>query len=187
MDAPEFVADAFERVKALLEKSLLGLTPEQLCLQPSPDTNPIGWLCWHLTRVQDDHVSNLAGREQAWTSKGWHLKFDLPKDPSDYGTGDSIERVRGFKAPDVQTLLAYYNDVHRRTQEYLAGLTPKGMDVPVNDDRWQPPPSVGVRLVSVVGDNTQHAGQIAYLRGYISGLGWSRHKAEGSKPYNAKE
>ncbi|MDA1215961.1 MAG: DinB family protein [Chloroflexi bacterium] len=172
MEAPEVVADALGRLKGLLERSLDGLTPEQLTIQPSPDSNPIGWLCWHLTRVQDDHVSNLTGREQAWVADGWHAKFNLPADATDYGTGDSIERVRAFRAPDAQTLLDYYNAIHGRTQEYLSTLTSEEMDKPVNDDRWTPPPSVGVRLVSVIGDNTQHAGQIAYLRGYISGLGW---------------
>ena len=35
-------------------------------------------------------------------------------------------------------------------------------------------PTVGVRLVSVVSDNTQHAGQIGYLRGYHAGFGWQQ-------------
>jgi hypothetical protein len=33
-----------------------------------------------------------------------------------------------------------------------------------------PPVSVGVRLVSVIGDEMQHAGQAAYLRGLIERL-----------------
>jgi hypothetical protein len=172
MEGPEVVAGAFGRLSGILERSLEGLTLEQLTIQPSPDSNPIGWLCWHLARVQDDHVSNLVGCEQAWVADGWHKKFNLPADPTNFGTGDSVERVRAFRAPDAQTLLDYYNAVHQRTQEYLATLTPEEMDKPVNDDRWTPPPSVGVRLISILGDNTQHTGQVAYLRGYISGMGW---------------
>jgi hypothetical protein len=172
MEESELMAGAFGRLSGVLQRSLEGLTPQQLTIQPSPDSNPIGWLCWHLTRLQDDHVSNLAGRDQAWIVDGWHEKFNLPPDPTNFGSGDSMARVRAFRAPDVQTLLDYYDAVQQRTQEYLVMLTPEEVNKAVNDARWNPPPSVGVRLVSVLMDNTQHTGQIAYLRGYISGLGW---------------
>ena len=31
----------------------------ELCAAPEPDANPIGWLVWHLGRVQDHHVAGL--------------------------------------------------------------------------------------------------------------------------------
>ena len=40
----------------------------------------------------------------------------------------------------------------------------------LDEPQYDPLPTVGVRLVSVVSDNTQHAGQVAYLRGMQRGL-----------------
>jgi hypothetical protein len=37
----------------------------------------------------------------------------------------------------------------------------------VVDASWDPPVTLGVRLVSVISDDLQHAGQAAYLRGMI--------------------
>ena len=39
----------------------------------------------------------------------------------------------------------------------------------VVDERWDPPVTLGVRLVSVVDDCAQHAGQAAYVRGLLRG------------------
>ena len=33
------------------------------------------------------------------------------------------------------------------------------------DERWDPPVTLGVRLISVISDGLQHAGQAAYVRG----------------------
>ena len=37
----------------------------------------------------------------------------------------------------------------------------------VVDERWDPPVTLGVRLVSVVNDDAQHLGQAAYVRGLL--------------------
>ena len=38
----------------------------------------------------------------------------------------------------------------------------------VVDRTWDPPVTLGVRLVSILDDDTQHAGQAAYVRGLLS-------------------
>ena len=35
------------------------------------------------------------------------------------------------------------------------------------DRRWDPPVTLGVRLISVADDDIQHAGQAAYVRGLL--------------------
>ena len=57
-----------------------------------------------------------------------------------------------------------------RTHGYLATLTAGDLDRIV-DERWDPPVTLGVRLVSIVDDDIQHAGQAAYVRGLL-GAGW---------------
>ncbi len=63
-------------------------------------------------------------------------------------------------------LADYLGAVHGRTVEYVAGLTEADLDSVV-DERWDPPVTLGVRLVSVVGDDLQHLGQAAYVRGLL--------------------
>ncbi len=172
MEGAQLVSDSLGRVQQTLHRALEGLTPDELVRQPKPDCNPIGWLAWHLTRVQDDHLSALAGREQAWITDGWHAKFGRPADPKDRGFGNTPEQVAAFRAPDARTLLDYHDAVVERSRAYLAGITPQELDRVLDAPRWDPLPTAGVRLVSVVNDNTEHVGQIAYLRGYLHGIGW---------------
>jgi hypothetical protein len=56
--------------------------------------------------------------------------------------------------------------VHERTVEYLHGLDPDDLNRVV-DPGWSPPVTLAVRLVSIVNDDMQHAGQAAYVRGLI--------------------
>jgi hypothetical protein len=37
----------------------------------------------------------------------------------------------------------------------------------VVDDSWDPPVTVSIRLVSILADDLQHAGQAAYARGVL--------------------
>ena len=46
----------------------------------------------------------------------------------------------------------------------MRGLTDRDLDRVV-DERWDPPVTLGVRLVSVISDDLQHAGQAALIRG----------------------
>jgi hypothetical protein len=56
--------------------------------------------------------------------------------------------------------------VRERTSAYLATLTPGDLDRVV-DERWDPPVTLGVRLISIADDEIQHAGQAAYARGLL--------------------
>ena len=172
MEGKEVLTDAYGRIQGTLRRAVNGLTLEQLCYRPNEDANSIAWLAWHLTRVQDDHISSLMGRPQAWVDQGWHAKFNMPPDSHDIGTGHTSEQVAALRPPDAETLLAYHNAVFERTKEYLETLNPGDLDRELNEPQYQPLPTVGVRLVSVISDNTQHAGQAAYLRGIIQGRGW---------------
>jgi hypothetical protein len=167
MTPAELLTDCFERVRESVHAVLDGLGPDDLAHRPGPDANPIGWLVWHLSRVQDDHVADVAGTEQAWTAEGFVERFDLPYDTADHGYGHTSEMVGEFRA-DAGLLAEYHDAVHSRTLGYLAGLGPDDLDRVV-DERWDPPVTLGVRLVSVVNDDTQHVGQAAYVKGLIRG------------------
>jgi hypothetical protein len=96
----------------------------------------------------------------------------MPADPKQDGFGYTPEDVAAFRVPAGQLLLDYHESVLERSKNYVASLTPEAFDRELNEPQWQPLPTVGVRLVSVLSDNLQHAGQVAYLRGLIQGKGW---------------
>ncbi len=164
MRSADLLRYAFDQVDGTLRRTLRGLDPDELSRRPGPGANTIGWLVWHLVRVQDDHVAELAGRDQVWTADGWADRFGLPFDPSETGYGFDAEQVGAVRVPSVDLLVDYASAVHARTAEYLGGLSDDDLDR-VIDESYDPPVTVGIRLVSVLSDDLQHLGQAAYVRG----------------------
>ena len=175
MEWQALITDGYGRVLEVLERALNGLTEDDLDQQPHPDCNSMGWLTWHLTRVQDDHIADLMGEEQLWISEGWHGRFNRAADPSAIGFGHSSADVAAFKSPEVKTLLAYHRAVVERSKRYITTLSITDLDRELKEPWFHPLPTVGVRLISVMSDCLQHAGQVAYLRGLLKGKGWQRY------------
>jgi hypothetical protein len=140
---------------------------DQLTEPVSPGANTIAWLVWHLARVQDDHVAELLDTEQVWVTGDWAPQFGLDPDPDNTGYGHTAAEVATVRPERPEVLLDYLGAVDGRTRELLAGLTADDLDRVV-DRRWDPPVTLGVRLVSVADDSLQHAGQAAYARGLIA-------------------
>ena len=174
MEAKDIVIDALGRIRSILHRTLAGLSLDEVNRQRSHDSNSIAWLTWHLTRVQDNGISRLFGQEQAWMSQGWHAQFAMAPDPDNEGQGHTPEQVAAFRAPSLQTMLDYHDSVATRSHNFVAGLAPADFNRELNEPQYQLPPTVGVRLVSILSDNLQHAGQVAYLRGLWQGIGWRR-------------
>jgi uncharacterized damage-inducible protein DinB len=166
MDVTDLLVDGFGRLPGTIEAAVRDLTPDQLRQVPAPGANSIGWLVWHLTRVQDSHLTEVAGGEQVYVTGDWAARFGLPADPSDTGFGHTAEQVAGVRPESWQALVEYYGAVHERTTGFVATLTPADLDRIV-DREWDPPVTLGVRLISVLDDDLQHAGQAAYVRGLL--------------------
>jgi uncharacterized damage-inducible protein DinB len=166
MTPAELLTDAFDRILQTATSAVDGLSDEQLAARPEADANPVAWLVWHLARVQDDHVADLAGTEQVWTAQDFVSRFDLPFDSGATGFGMSSEDVSHVRA-GAGLLAEYLSAVHHATVAYVATLRPDDLDRVV-DERWDPPVTLGVRLLSVVNDDMQHAGQASYVRGLVT-------------------
>jgi hypothetical protein len=163
--ANDLLADGFDRVRETVQRAVEGLTEDQLSFRPDAEANSIAWLAWHLTRVQDDHVADVAGGEQLWTAGGWVERFRLPFDVGAIGYGQSAHEVGQVRA--TPELLAGYQDaVHRSCVDYVATLSDADYGRVV-DERWDPPVTLAVRLLSVLSDTLQHAGQASYVRGLV--------------------
>jgi hypothetical protein len=170
MEPTGILLDAFGRVHDGLHQALDGLTEGELYREPHP---PIGWLAWRINRVQDNNMSRLAGREQAWIADGWHARFGMEPNPRDFGPAltHTREQVGAFRASRM-LLLEYHDAVYPRTQEYLAALRSEDLDRELDEPRYQPLPTLGVRLVSVMESNIQDIGRIVYLRSLHRVGGW---------------
>ncbi|GAB2661234.1 mycothiol transferase [Kribbella swartbergensis] len=166
MNTSELLIDAYGRIKEVVHDVVDGLDDKTLASRPNGTANSIAWLVWHLTRIQDDHLADAGGYEQVLTADGWHDRLGLPFEPADTGYGHTSDQVEQVKVSG-ELLLGYYDAVHARTLEYLETLTDDDLDRIV-DRRWNPPVTLGVRLVSVIGDDLEHAGQAAYVKGLLS-------------------
>ena len=168
METSDVLIEAYGRIRELVHQAAAGLSTDDLTYRPEADANTIAWLVWHLTRVQDDHVAEIAGREQAWATGRWYERFGMPE-TSETGFGHSSAQVAAVRPPGPEVLLDYHDAVAEGTVAYLAGVDADELDR-VIDRSYDPPVTVGVRLVSVLSDNLQHAGQARYVRGIVERL-----------------
>ena len=166
MDVAALLVELFVRVPPLARLAVDGVDEARLTERPGPDANPIAWLVWHLARIQDSHVAEAFDTSQIWVTGDWAARFGLEPDPSNTGFGHTSEEVATIRPSTPDALLDYLDAVHTRTVTMLAVLTPADLDRIV-DQRWDPPVTLGVRLVSVADDCLQHCGQAAYVRGLL--------------------
>jgi len=165
MESKDLLIDAFGRVQEEVHGLLENLSPDQLTYRVEPAANTIAWLVWHLTRVEDNHIAEAAGAKELWHEAGWAERFGLPFDADATGYGQSSDEVGAVRA-SAQLLRDYYDAVHARTASYLSTLAGADLDRVV-DERWEPPVTLGVRLISVIADELQHVGQAAFIRGAV--------------------
>jgi uncharacterized damage-inducible protein DinB len=165
MTSSELLADAFERIRDTVHQVVEGLSGDLLAARLDSQANSIAWLVWHLTRIQDDHIADLAHAEQVWTSSGWAKRFALNLDNSDTGYGHGPTQVAAVTV-DAESLLDYHDAVVETTIRFLHQITDADLDNIV-DERWNPPVTMGVRLVSIISDDLQHAGQAAFVHGIL--------------------
>jgi uncharacterized damage-inducible protein DinB len=165
MDVSDLLTDALGRVREQVPDVVAGLSDDDLAWRPDPEANSIAWLLWHLTRIEDDHVADVAGHEQVWTAEGWADRFDLPFPAGEHGYGMSAADVGKVRVSGA-LLAGYYDAVAARSAAYVATLTPDDLDRVV-DDQWDPPVTLGVRLVSVVNEVNAHLGQAQYVEGLV--------------------
>jgi uncharacterized damage-inducible protein DinB len=166
MNGIDVLLDGLGRIRETVHATVQGLPAERLNERLTGGANSIAWLIWHLTRVQDDHVSEVAERAQVWTSGGWSDRFGLDLDPASTGYGHTEAEAAAVRVRSPDQLLGYYDAVHQQTLEFLSRVTDADLDRIV-DRNWDPPVTLGGRLVSVIDDDAQHVGQAAFVRGLL--------------------
>ncbi|MCZ4609399.1 DinB family protein [Streptomyces sp. Lzd4kr] len=168
MHAKDILIDGYNRIQEEVHAAVGGLAPDQLGARPAPGANSVAWLIWHLTRVQDDHIADAFEVDQVWLAQDWQKTFGLDLPRRDTGYGHTPAKVAKVQVDSGDLLTGYYDAVHARTLDRLRDIAAKDLERVV-DERWDPPVTLGVRLVSVLSDDLQHVGQAAYVRGLVLG------------------
>jgi hypothetical protein len=161
----DLLLDALGRVRENVHAVLEETPQDRLGTPPADGANTIAWLVWHLTRVLDGSLAEVLSYESVWTS-GWYERMALPLPEEAHGSGMSFDEVLLVQA-SAEHLKGYFDDAYDVATEHLRGLRDEDLDRVVDED-WDPPVTLAVRLVSVVDDCVQHAGQAAYASGILT-------------------
>jgi hypothetical protein len=116
--------------------------------------------------VQDHYFGEYRGEDQLWVTDGWAPRFGLEPDPANSGYGHTPEQVAAVRPHEPGVLTGYLDAVDVRVRGYLEGLRARDLERVV-DRAFDPPVTLGVRLVSIADDALQHVGQAAYVRGLL--------------------
>ena len=159
--------ETYGRVPHLARGVVDGLSLDQVLQRPTDDANPIAWLVWHMARLQDQQTSELIERDQLWVTDGWAPRFGLEPDPVNNGFGHTSAEVAQVSTESPQLLVHYLGAADARTCTMIA-VPLAGDDLErIIDTSFDPPVTLGVRLVSIAEDCLQHCGQAAYVRGLL--------------------
>ena len=167
MDAVTFISDTLREVQLRLLATCEGLTQDQVLWRPSPQANNIGFILWHLTRGEDNVISNLSGPEPAlWVSQGWYEKFNQPVDAPDPGDRMGLQSL---PIPDLEVLVGYSKAVHEQSQSFFSTLPEDRLDEA--QDPTRPQRTMAMALRHLITHKNNHHGQIDYIRG-LQDQGW---------------
>ena len=166
MTSIDLLTDAFSRIHDVVHNAVDNLAAGELAFRVDDSANSIAWLVWHLSRITDDHICGAAGREQVWLTGGWVDRFGLPFDPRATGYGFGGDEVGAVQVKSGELLTAYFDAVYEEAVRYVKDLDEDDLSRVV-DASWTPPVTLAVRLVSVISDDLQHAGQAMFVRGIV--------------------
>ena len=160
MQTTVFIEDCLKGVQIRLRGSCDGLTREHAVWRPTPRSNNIGFILWHVARAEDSMVGEISGEIHLWASDSWHERFGQPEDAPD--PGDRMG-LRSLKIPEMEVLTAYLEAVHNRTLAYLGSM--EEADLPVAPDPAQPHRTRAAILRHMITHKNHHQGQIDFIRG----------------------
>ena len=172
MSDTETAMSALERNWGMVDRALEDVDDSIIRSQLNEESNSMGWLLWHKTRIVDRFVHTWCqDAPQLWVKDGWYEKFGLDDDPNNVGGGWTKEQVAAWQLPAKKLLVDYYEGVKAAAREYIGSLSRSDLERQLTLPP-RPTASVGALLGVLVFDNSVHGGQIAYLRGYYKGMGW---------------
>jgi len=171
MDALDLLKNLVRRPIEALDNFWSDLDPSRLNSHPGGHPNSIAWLLWHTARETDAQIAPLMQQEERWTAEGFDTRFgfaDQNLGTADIGLGQSADdawKITVEQTPEGKALLReYLETVYGQFSRWIESLTADDLDR-IIDEQWDPPVTLGIRILSVIDDATQHVGQAAYIAG----------------------
>src|SRR5689334_22360379 len=105
------------------ERTLGGLTDEQMRVRPREDLNSLAWIMFHIARAEDIFLNPvLTGRPQVFDD-GWAKKLNVAR--RDFGIGMTSAEVTDLtRQVELGALREYRDAVGRRTRELISAFGP---------------------------------------------------------------
>ena len=154
---------------AKLKQTLDGLTNEELLWQPNLESNHILWTVWHMARVSDRWAnSTVLGGEELWIRDGWAGRIGMLEER--YGRGETPDQVRDFPLVDIDLVLQYFDKTHSSLLAMIDDLGETDLDRDVFAAYRDESLNIGWILGHILAEESQHLGQIAYIRGMQRGF-----------------
>ena len=169
MPVKEFIRQALDMTRKDMLQNVLDLSASELAWRVVPHANSIGFLLWHLARVEDGWIQRPVQRKpHLWVSEAWFEKFGMPEDQRDMGYNYTVQQIESFKTPPLDLLMGYSESVRDATLVFLDSWDPESASPEVR----APWGTITVSDVfqTLIWEGNQHAGQIAYIRGLMKGL-----------------
>ena len=168
----QFIKDTLTREDSQLKGLITNLNENDIYWQPRSGSNSIGWIIWHMIRVEDMWIQFFSQKQtELWESENWYARFDLPK----RGTGfqHTPEQVSDFPNLPINLVLEYGDAVRNNTLAYLQGLQNEDFYATPWADKpnmWWHDFSIINMFNQLLGELYQHLGQIAYISGLKNGF-----------------
>ena len=174
----EFIQQMLNDYQRRVYAATRNLSLAEIYWQPSQDANSIGFIFWHVARVEDRLVTwCIEGREEIWIRDNWHGKTKLPKEAT--GLDYSSQEVTHFPKISNTLLADYFEAVRSNTFKYLASAggewfdsVPERTPFPENTDATKhfKEFTIGRYFRQLISEENQHLGQISYIRGLQRGI-----------------
>ena len=167
MDFRDILKSQLSEYMEQLELAIGGLTEDERRYQPTPQSNHIDFIVWHMARVEDTLLNRaILRRPDLWERDGWDERLGINEEGNGYRF--SAEQAAGIPAFSLDMLMEYYMSVRREFFDYINSLTEEDLISLPNPRRPEFP--VGETLKHIVVEEAQHVGQIAYIRGMLRGI-----------------
>jgi len=167
MNAKDIIVASLNQSQGYLNRSLEGLTQEDVAWRPTDECNSIAFILWHFAQVEDFFVNRVIRQKpRLYDSDGWAGRLGTPANESGYGY--TVEQLRAWPVPDLGLLRAYADAVRKSTLDFLEQLPPEKTVELARPDR--PPDTIGGILSRIATEIALHTGQIDYLRGQRRGF-----------------
>ncbi|MBA47079.1 MAG: hypothetical protein CL893_03220 [Dehalococcoidia bacterium] len=162
------IISGLEEYLMLLNKSISDLSLSELRWQPSLESNSIIYLLWHMGRVEDNWINQvIGGKESVWMRNGWNKKF--PFDEKDYGKGYGKQDLANLPHMDKDQLMNFYHEQRIESLKIIESLSEE--DLAKKYKRLSGELKTGYWILGhVLVEESQHLGQVAYIRGMIKGI-----------------